>query len=38
MSRREQVVITAALADAVLTVTVPRGGTGKPRRIQITAD
>ena len=29
--------ITAALADGVLTVTVPKAEAGKPRRIQITA-
>jgi Hsp20/alpha crystallin family protein len=29
--------ITAALADGVLTVTVPMADVGKPRRIQITA-
>jgi HSP20 family protein len=28
--------VTAALADGVLMVTVPRAETGKPRRIQIT--
>ena len=28
---------TAALADGVLTVTVPKAEAGKPRRIQITA-
>jgi len=29
--------VTAALADGVLTVTVPKAQTDKPRRIQITA-
>jgi HSP20 family protein len=29
--------VTAALADGVLTVTVPKAEAGKPRRIQITA-
>jgi len=29
--------VTAALADGVLTVTVPKAETDKPRRIQITA-
>ena len=29
--------ITAALADGVLTVTVPKAEAGEPRRIQITA-
>jgi HSP20 family protein len=29
--------VTAALADGVLTVTVPKAETEKPRRIQITA-
>ena len=29
--------VTAALADGVLTVTVPKAETGKPRKIQITA-
>jgi HSP20 family protein len=29
--------ITATLADGVLTVTVPKAETGKPRRIEITA-
>lgn len=28
--------VTAALADGVLTVTVPKAETDKPRRIQIT--
>lgn len=28
--------VTAALADGVLTVTVPKAETGKPRKIQIT--
>jgi len=28
--------VTAAPADGVLTVTVPRADAGKPRRIQIT--
>jgi HSP20 family protein len=30
--------ITATLADGVLTVTVPKTETAKPRRIEITAD
>ena len=29
--------VTAALADGVLTVTVPKTEAGKPRRIQVTA-
>jgi HSP20 family protein len=29
--------VTVALADGVLTVTVPKAEAGKPRRIQITA-
>jgi HSP20 family protein len=29
--------VTAALADGVLTVTVPKAEAGKPRRIQVTA-
>ncbi len=29
--------ITAALADGVLTVTVPKSEAGRPRRIQVTA-
>ena len=29
--------VTAALADGVLTVTVPKVDADKPRRIQITA-
>ena len=30
--------VTVALADGVLTVTVPKAEAGKPRRIRITAD
>jgi len=29
--------VTAALADGVLTVTVPKSEAGRPRRIQVTA-
>jgi HSP20 family protein len=29
--------VTAALADGVLTVTVPKAEAGKPHRIQVTA-
>ena len=36
-SQAEADKVTAALADGVLTVTVPRAEAGKPRRIQGTA-
>ncbi len=36
-SQAEADQITAAFADGVLTVTVPKAGQAKPRRIEITA-